>query len=402
MSTLKVAHASDLHCCERNRLDDWIALHQVLVDQVASAGCKLALLTGDLFHAKSTPAERNAMAGFLQKLAEICPVAIIKGNHDAAGDLDIFGQLEAPHPIAVLTRVTTSEDPLVYEGYDFSVGNGKPDDVTVIALPWFDKAHLVAGLDPTVDAEASRNLTIETAQQMLTLLRAQATAARSRGELPILAGHVLVAGSETSTGQTLIGTTVELSPADLLEVGAEYAALGHIHLPQEWHGGRVAYAGSTWAQNFGEDHPHGWRLVTFEDGRFVSSVLQELPSRRIVLLEADCTEGILSVDDSSVRTGDLVRYRYRVRPEDLATVDEDAIVRALLAQGAAAVKLEAVIVQEARVRSEAIVTATSSWEKVEAYLSAKGIEIDEPTRARIREKLAAIEARQATESEVAA
>lgn len=380
---IRIAHASDLHCCERMRLDDWTALHSTLVDQIAEAHCDLTLLTGDLFHAKSTPAERNAMARFLTALATDCPVVIVKGNHDAAGDLDIFAGLEAVHEITVWDRPGTNV-----------VHLDAQTAVAVVSLPWIDKAHLVAGLEATTDAETTRNLTIDAARQMLTVLRAHASQARDMGYVPILAAHVMVGGSETSTGQTLIGTTVELSPSDLLDVGCEYAALGHIHRAQSWHEGRVAYAGSTWRQNFGEEEAKGWRLVTIEDGRFAGAEFVELPARRIVLIEAEFDPRDDSlIDVGAIGNGDLVRYRYRIKAEDLHRVNDEALRLHLLSLGAHEVKLEAVIVQETRVRSEAIVTARDNLARVKAYLDAKGIEPDAETMERIAANLAAIEAR---------
>jgi exonuclease SbcD len=363
-------------------------LHATLVEQIVEADAHLLILTGDLFHAKSTPAERNAMAEFLVSAAERVPVVVVKGNHDAAGDLDIFECLAARNSITVMTRPMTE-----------IVGTAG-GDVAVYGIPWFDKANLVADLAATVDAEATRNLTIDAARRLLTVASFEIAAARKAGLLPILAGHLMVAGCETSTGQTLIGTTVELAPGDLADVGAEYVALGHIHKAQEWHGGRVAYAGSTWRQNFGEAEAKGWRLVTFEDGRFASNEFVELPARRIVLLSVDFTTGD-SIDglhlrmlDAQVRDGDLVRCRYTVKAEDLHLVNEGRMEEWIRKYGAAEVKLEAVIVQEARVRSEAIVRAVSNWERVEATWQAKGIEVDEATRARSREKLAGIETRE--------
>jgi len=384
MNTIKICHASDLHCSERNRLDDWIKLHATLAEQVRERAVDLVLLAGDLFHAKSTPAERNAMAGFLLHLAEHCPVVIVKGNHDAAGDLDIFATLACRNSITVMDRPGTE----VIEVHSADSGQ-----IAVYAIPWFDRAHLVAELPSTTDAETTRNLTIEAARQLLVVARAHVQQARDTGYLPILAGHLMVAGSETSTGQTLIGTTVELAPGDLADVGAEYVALGHIHKPQSWADDRIAYAGSTWAQNFGEDHPHGWRLVSFEDGRFVGAEFVELPARRIVLFEGefDANGKLISENIAPTLPGDLVRFRYRIPAEALHLVDETRMLQ--MFEGASEVKLEAVIVQEQRIRSEAIITARSSWEKVEAYLAAKGIEADADTRARIRAKLEAIEVR---------
>ena len=216
--------------------------------------------------------------------------------------------------------------------------------------------------------------------------------------IPIHGAHILAAGSQTSTGQTLIGTTVELAIGDLLDVGAAYTALGHIHLTQEWSEGRIAYAGSPIRQNFGEPEAKGFRLVEVATGHLRNDFV-ELPARKIELFETDLTDvggsdldaggSLLQIPENIA--GSMVRLRYRVRPQDMPFVDEAAIERDLRAAGAYDVKIEAIIVQENRVRSEMITVARTSFEKIEAYWDAKGIRLDEATRTRVRAKLEEIE-----------
>jgi hypothetical protein len=126
----------------------------------------------------------------------------------------------------------------------------------------------------------------------------------------------------------------------------------------------------------------------------VSNEFVELPGRRIVLLEENWSEGIDPNNwlPSNGVDGALVRFRYRVRQENLHLVDETVVERALLAAGAHEVTIEAVLVHEARIRSEEIVSARTTWEKVLAFWQAKGIDPDEATRERVRAKLASIEA----------
>ena len=388
---IRIAHASDLHCSERHRLDDWKALHGVFVEQMEEAKVNLILLAGDLFHARSTPAERNAMAEFLIAASRVAPVVIAKGNHDAAGDLDIFGRLGGDARVTVMDRPGVERIWPVY-GRAGAAGSS----TRVIALPWFDKAHLVAGLDATQDAQTTANATVDAARSLLTTLRAHASEARAAGDIPILVGHVMLGGSVVSTGQVLIGQGVELSPSDILDVGCEYAALGHIHKAQSWFAGRVAYSGSTWRQNFGEAEPKGWRLVTFDDeGKFAGAEFMELPARNIVLIEADFTRNERIQYEMENIPGSLVRVRYLVAAEKLHEVDEAHIREQLLSDGAHEVTLEAIVEHQARVRSELIVEAKDSWSKIEAWLTAKEIAIDEPTRERIRAKLSTIETAQA-------
>jgi len=275
------------------------------------------------------------------------------------------------------------------------------------ALPWFDKAHLVSQLEASVDAEASRLMTIEAARAMLTAYRSEAQRLKDDGVVPIFVSHTMVGGSEVSTGQTIIGTTVELAPSDLLDIGAAYVALGHVHKTQEWFDGRVAYSGSPHRCNFGEPEAKGWRLVTLEDdGSFVSNEFRELPARRMVRIEADLTEDEYAAGVAGASSllsyipparapepirGALVRYRYRVLAEHLHAIDVDALERALLDAGAAEVQLEAVVEHAARARAPEIVEAKSTLDKVQAFFDAKRIDVGVEQAARLQQKLATLE-----------
>lgn len=393
---IRIAHISDSHFDERGRLDDVVAIHHEFLRQARAAEVELIVHGGDWFERRSTPTERIAVANFLQEAAGFCPVFGVKGNHDAAQDLEVFNRLDTAFPVRILDRPTTPAHPA--EIMHLALGGGR---VGLIALPWFDKAHLVATLDAEVDAEQSRQMTITAARDLLTCLRAEADRVRKAGAAPILVSHTLVQGSETSSGQVLIGTTVELAPADLAE-GFAYAALGHIHKAQDWYGGRVAYSGSPHRCNFGEPEAKGWRLVTIDDaGEFVSSEFRELPARRMVFLEVDWTKTKnLAIEPNTFALGQrdevdgaLIRFRYHVRAEDLRLVDESVIEKVFLADGAHDVKLEAIVETDTRVRSEEITTVQTTAEKVEAFWRAKSIDVDEPTRERVFSNLAEMEAR---------
>jgi exonuclease SbcD len=389
---VKLAHLSDSHFDAHSRLADIVEVHRAFLQQAAEAEVNLIVHAGDFFERRSTSEERNALADFLVAASQIAPVFGVKGNHDQAGDLDLFSRLETECNVRIVDR------PSAMPGSATVWGGGGRYYVGLLALPWFDKAHLVSRLDAAVDAEATRQATIGAARSLLTAMAAEARRVRAEGAIPILVSHCLVAGSEVSTGQTLIGTTVEMAPQDLLEVGAEYVALGHVHKAQEWFGGRVAYSGSPHRCNYGEPEAKGWRLVTFDsDGDLVSNEFRELPARRVVLLEQDWTGGVDTERLSTGRipglgelrvSGDLVRFRYRVRPEDLHLVDGAVLQDILLSAGAHDVKIEAVVEAETRTRAPEITTRTSVADKVEAYLDAKKVEADRP---RLRAKVEDIE-----------
>lgn len=89
--------------------------------------------------------------------------------------------------------------------------------------------------------------------------------------------------------------------------------------------------------------------------------------------------------------GALVRFRYRVFAKDLHLVDAAAIERALFDAGAHEVQIEAVVEHQSRVRSEEIVTTTTTVQKVEAWLRAKQIQLDAAALARLRLKVEQLE-----------
>lgn len=383
---LTLAHTSDLHVCEHLRPADLIVVLNAFLADVKAQAVDLIVIAGDLFDRRSTPEERIVLAEFLQEAASIAGVFIVKGNHDVAGDLTIFGRLETHLPLVVMDRPTLPEGARVHGRFG------------IIALPWADKSHFVSHLDAGVDSEKTRLMTIEAMETLLVGLHAEASRLRAEGFVPILVSHLMVAGSVTSTGQVMQGVGIELTPYAIQEIGCEYAALGHVHKSQSWFDGRVSYSGSPVRQNFGESEPKGYNLVSFnEDGSFAGLEFRPLPAREILLLEADWTQtagqgdAICTPGQLAEIKGALVRFRYRIGAGQLHTVDEDTLRRFLLDHGAAEVKLEAVVQHETRVRSESIGASKSIADKLQAYFDAKGMSITPEQQARLADKVTTIE-----------
>jgi len=368
----RLAHLSDSHFDERGRLDDVRAVHGAFIRQAAEAKVDLIVHAGDLYERRSTPLERLAAVDFLIGAATVAPVFVVKGNHDQSRDIELFNTIHAHNRIAAVELV---------EWGRLGLGGFAP-----IALPWFDKAHLAGTLGPEVDAETTRQAAIVAAESMLSGIRAMTHQAQQDGLIPILVSHALVAGSEVSTGQTLIGIGVEFSPNALLETGVEYVALGHVHKTQEWLGGRVCYSGSPARHNFGEMEEKGWRLVEFDDaGRFVSNTFMPLPAREMRHIDLDfrTADDVLQIDLSgwspfSGCKGALVRVRYYTTAELLPMIDRAILEKGALAAGAAEVQVEAVVEPAVRQRARSAETAAAITpaEKLTSYLEAKRIEAD--------------------------
>jgi DNA repair exonuclease SbcCD nuclease subunit len=390
---MRIAQTGDWHIDETKGFDDLARVLDAFIVECRKAAVDAILIGGDMYHPRgvkrSTAREQLFVEDYLKRAAEIAPVIGCRGNHDVDGEVELFNNLAGNNPIWFAERPHT----YTIRGAD------------ILCLPWFDKIHLAASL-PAADADAGETTrrTIAAAQQLLLVLQAQAALTKEAGRIPIGLGHLLVAGSETSTGQILLGETVEISPFDLSQIGCAYFGLSHIHKHQRWFDGRIAYPGSPTRHDCGEPEMKGFCLVDIEGERFRNDFV-ELPARGLTLLECDWAsdEGRAKLKEHGIDPntfalgagdqirGALVRLRYRIRAEDLHLVDEDLIEKIFKADGAIDVKVEADIQHEVRIRSQEITLARSVFEKVTAYWASKSIDVDEATRARVREKLASLE-----------
>lgn len=385
---IRLAHLSDLHFDEKGRLPDLVRVLDTFADQAVEAKVDAVVIAGDFYERRSTPTERAALASWLYDLAvhRELPVYGVRGNHDAPGDLALMNYVLPRGEILDDDGLDIDRPRIRSIGDDLDV-RGTP--VRFVGWPWVERAwYAKTGRTPA-------NLIQEAG------LRAQA--ARQAGCVPILVAHVEVAGYATAAGHSPIGSTVAVDPALFLADGCDafaYVALGHIHKAQDWHQGTVAYCGAPNRSNFGEPEPKGWLLVEIDPSMSrpqTRTVFQPLPAREIVLLEAtEVSDGMFDVPNAErVGDGDLVRVRFRLRPDELATFDRAAVEAKFRAAGAAEVKVEVIVEHEQRVRAGEIATAANTWDKVLSYFGARGQLPDDAMLDRLRSKLDEIEAEQA-------
>jgi len=376
---IRLAHLSDLHFDEKSRLDDLARVLDVFVDDACEAKVDAVVIAGDFYERRSTPAERAALASWLDHLAvgRELPVYGVRGNHDTPGDLSLMNYLLPRGEILDDDGLDIDRPRIRTIGQDLDV-RGVP--VRFVGWPWVERAWYAK------TGRAPANLIQEAGLR--------AAAARRDGAVPVLVAHVEVAGYATAAGHSPIGSTLAVDPALFQADGCDafaYAALGHIHKAQDWHQGTVAYCGAPNRSNFGEPEPKGWLLVEIDPTTSRPTTRTEfrpLPAREIRLVEG---ERDWTKPAPGSATGDLVRVRLRLRPDELAGFDRDAVEAAWRAAGAADVKVEVVVEHEQRVRAGEIATAATTWDKVLSYFGARGQLPDDATLDRLRGKLAEIE-----------
>lgn len=360
---MKIAFVTDNHFDVSSRFEETIRIHDWIAEDADRRGCTLTLLGGDLHERKSVAAERNAVANWLTRMAELGPVVGVYGNHEVPLDLDIYNQLESEYPI----RFHATPTVVVAR------------DVQIQCLPWPRRAYLAAYAQAAgVDTEDLARVAM---QDLLRGLGAQAT----EDDLPrVFLGHVQMRGSRVSTGQPLVGLPLELGLEDLSLCRSDFYALGHIHLGEgnEWKIGDapVAYGGSPRRTSFGETETKSYTVIEFEGSKLVGWERVEVPATRMVHIDGKWLASELAItlprplEEYAVK-GAEVRLRYHV-----ASDERDAARRAaaelksvIAGEGAAFVKVEETVEANVRARAPEIAAAKTLPEKLSHYWRARGI-----------------------------
>jgi len=367
-------HIGDTHIVKGDRLADKLAsLTQITVwaEGAAERGELAAILwPGDLFHAARSADDRifeeNTLIPVMMDLANLAPVVVVYGNHDAPGSLDIFRSLSTKHDIVIVDRPQT-----------IRVECATGIEATIFCLPYPHKAGLVgAGVDHDALGQAARSAL----EPAFAVAAEELRQARDRGAIPLFIGHVNVGGSVSSTGQPQIGREIELDPGLLGRLDAAvYKGLNHIHKHQVVAGDTV-YAGSICRQDFGENEAKGFVVVTdTADGCSWDFIQLDVPAQHLVeghLSPAGFT--IHSVDGSPIDddfpkswAGADVKVKYSYKRSERSALDVAHIFAEFA--GCRSLKLDQTAELERDVRAPEVAAAVTVDAKGEAYCKRKNI-----------------------------
>jgi DNA repair exonuclease SbcCD nuclease subunit len=391
MSTLFV-HIGDVHlqAGHPRNADRLQALDQILDENLARPNLGAWLIPGDLFHQKSTAQDRNDLAERLTLMAAVAPIVLVRGNHDAPGDLDIFARLKAAWPVYVVTRPIVLTVPLP-----------AGETAAIACVPYPDKFGLVAaGVTPGEVSQTAAELLdvifMQLAHELSTL--------RVGGAIPLFLAHANLKGAIASTGQPQIGHEPEIDPVSLQRLPVVYCGLSHIHKPQRV--GLGVYAGSIAAMDHGETEEKSYVLV--DVGRLPSGdwhatwARQSVRTPRMFHIDGVLDRYGFSVDSRDEKddveihrriderdwSGCDVRVRFSYRASEKSVLNESD-ARDLFA-GALRLKIEAVAIPDRELRAPEVAAAKTLPEKLAAY---RKVDQLEPS---IAEKLARLQQQDST------
>lgn len=352
---IRIVASGDHHFAEGARWDECLRVHDWIAGAVESLQPDLVFSGGDLFDRRSTARERNAVASWLQRLGEVAPVLVTRGNHDE--DLELLGRLRATHPIEIEQAASVH-----YLG-----------GVAVAAMAWPRRSQLAARAGSSALVEdAARDALRDVLRGLGDEL-----AGFSPHVPRVLLGHFMIDGAITSTGQPLIGAEMNVGLADLGLARADVTIAAHIHRPDFWmhDGAPIIYTGSPFRTAFGEIESKSILVVDVE--------LDEDGSRRVEWRRVPTPAApMLLVDDGSVPADSYVRgAEIRLRYEVAADEREGGRRRAeeqreaLLARGAARVVIDEVVLSVTRARASEVTTASTLADKLRVYWRARGEEL---------------------------
>jgi exonuclease SbcC len=342
---MRCIHFGDVHFDAANA-DRALASLAVVEETGRREAVDAFALAGDLFNRgiqNSAAGRLPDLLAAIGRLLDIAPVIAVSGTptHDVAG---CYAPMQA----------------LSYNFHLLGPGEAKVfSDAIFLGLPEPSKTWLLAGTNGLSAAEADERVKAELRKILLGMGAARA----EHPEIPaVLVYHGAVEGATLANGQLLEGG-IALGSEDLALVGADYYALGHVHLAQEIRGLPAYYAGSAFPVDWGELDQKGCNLVEFmetaavmEDDRtavafdpIVTRIDFPHPPRRKVIVEMSGSfGGQLSIPG---QIGDVLGYQVWVVVK--APKDSDMITAGILTG-----MLDAGAVEGSRVTLEAIPTET--------------------------------------------
>ena len=335
-------------------------------DQVIEEGRALPdlgawLHLGDVFHTRSTPEDRNAVAARFTDMAQIAPVVVIYGNHCSPLDLHVFGRLKARYPVIVIDQPTTLRVALATGGF-----------ARMFCLPYPSKAGLVAGGVTVGDVQASASAALDT----IFMVGAEELArGRDAGDLPLMIGHATIANCVTSAGQPMgIHGEIVVTPTHLNRLGNVPKLFGHIHRPQDIYG--ATYVGSSARLDYAETEEKRYIVVEYASPTDWWQV-----SRPLVCPPRYHVEGALTREGFTWQVtkgpggeadqapanwrGCEVRVRYRFAASEKSVL-RDAPIYAEFAE-ALRLQVEPIAVPDRALRAPKVAEAKTLAEKVAAY-----------------------------------
>lgn len=245
-----------------------------LVEVVRSEGVAAVLVSGDVYdRALPSPDAVALLSDAVTRVIDAgAQVVLSSGNHDSAIRLGFASDLLSRAGLHIRCEVSSVGRPVLL------------DDAAVYPLPYLEPAAA------TVTDELGVERRTHEAVLGAAMERVRVDAA-ARGPRTVVMAHCFAGGGLTSDSERDITTGgVSMVPSEVFD-GVAYAALGHLHRPQQV-APTVRYSGSPVAMSFSEaGHRKGSLLVDLaEDGSVHVEQVMAPVHRELAVLRGDLAD----------------------------------------------------------------------------------------------------------------
>ncbi|MCX6096817.1 MAG: metallophosphoesterase, partial [Candidatus Bipolaricaulota bacterium] len=248
--SIRFIHLADIHY-DRENQDAAAKSIEAAIEAGTRERIDFWTLAGDLFN---RGIQNSAVGGFprlldlVAHMLEVAPIYAVSGTvtHDLAG---CYEALQKMGGFMLLTA----------DGAAYGMTKAG-EKYMVLGLPEAGKEWFLAGADGLSAEEANEKVKAG----MRSILLGLGAKRAEHPEMPaVMLYHGAIVGAEMANGQLVEGG-ISIGREDLALVGADYYALGHIHLRQQIPGLPAWYSGSAYPVNWGELDQKGCNLVEID------------------------------------------------------------------------------------------------------------------------------------------
>jgi DNA repair exonuclease SbcCD nuclease subunit len=390
---LTFLHTADWHAdSDPVKQEKLIRSLEFLTGYVAKNDVTAIIHAGDIWERKQSYSDNSGVPiviEYLRKMSKYVEhIFITKGNnhHDEPGSVALLHQIEP--------NIHAFERPAV-----LAVGR---DQVTMLngeLNPYFQHPEYLISLVPyptkaaLVGDQGIDNNNTQFLEEFENIFEAIGMYKESFNSLPhLLAFHGNVMGSRLSSGQSLLGQDIIVSPTTLRKAKADYYALGHIHLAQNI-AEDIRYSGSIYNKSWGETEQKICNVVSFAEIDPETYDLHIEPVRITNARPMITVEGSYDFEKSKwVFNGSFekiedaeYRFRYRVNEEEIKALTIDKVDE-LKQIFNADVRIEREIIPMVRdSRSEKIMECKSLYDEVLEYAEVVEVKVNAGIKPKVQE-----------------
>ena len=306
-------HTSDWHLGQNfygyDRSEEHKDFLRQLADIVRKRQPDAMLVSGDIYHtAAPSNAAVNLYVNAMLDIHRACPtmaIIVIAGNHDSASRLDSDKRLWELANVTVLGGIARDADGKAnFDKHIIKVG----DNGIVAAVPF---AYPSSFPVPADEAEIVRD---QRQQAYFQALLDHTQELNTKGLPVVLMAHLAVNNSDFTGHDYNMMESFEIGT---LGTGYDYAALGHIHRPQQL-SERARYSGTPIPVSFDEQCEHSVSIVEIDSHGSLPHIetkviknlkpLHTVPADEAVNLE----EALKLIDQRDDITGSYIRLHVKV------------------------------------------------------------------------------------------